>query len=312
MNINFYVSSKEGGNFVNSCEAIIRGVGAATKQATTDACEAIKRASLAEVPRDTGTLASTFWYSVEPDYQNISGTTLKSGYVSPSRYVGYLGYAGAGRTKGQFNKTLIRGSGERSDGGGSNDDYSPVTLFKKMQSSHNVGGSSGQAYRKKRVPGRTFTQKSYNPANRKWSKDSDGNEFTLPAYDGKWKYNGTFTRSTPGHYAKKKVGLIKGHGVGDAINPKNGLPASAYAAVVHEDLDMPHPRGGKAKFLEDPVRNYAASKFKNTVTHYWKYAINYYTFSSPTGKHLANVATPMYMETKFTTGGNTYWKGDTL
>lgn len=59
------------------------------------------------------------------------------------------------------------------------------------------------------------------------------------------------------------------------VNPKSGLPASTYAAKVHEDLDMPHPNGGKAKFLEDPIRNWAAGKFARTAMTYWKQAIEY-------------------------------------
>ena len=57
------------------------------------------------------------------------------------------------------------------------------------------------------------------------------------------------------------------------VNPKNGLQASTYAARVHEDLDMPHPNGGKAKFLEDPIRNWAAGKFARTAMTYWARAI---------------------------------------
>lgn len=37
------------------------------------------------------------------------------------------------------------------------------------------------------------------------------------------------------------------------INIGYGGVASHYALVVHEDLSMNHPRGGKAKFLEDPM-----------------------------------------------------------
>lgn len=59
------------------------------------------------------------------------------------------------------------------------------------------------------------------------------------------------------------------------INPKSGLPASAYATVVHEDLDMPHPNGGKAKFLEDPIRNFASGKFARTAMTYWSRAIKW-------------------------------------
>lgn len=59
------------------------------------------------------------------------------------------------------------------------------------------------------------------------------------------------------------------------VNPKSSLPASVYAARVHEDLDMPHPNGGKAKFLEDPVRNWASGKFARTAMTYWARAISY-------------------------------------
>lgn len=33
--------------------------------------------------------------------------------------------------------------------------------------------------------------------------------------------------------------------------------AAPYAMYVHENLSMPHPRGGQAKFLEQPARMYA-------------------------------------------------------
>lgn len=60
----------------------------------------------------------------------------------------------------------------------------------------------------------------------------------------------------------------------NSVNPKSGLPASTYAARVHEDLDMPHPRGGKAKFLEDPIRSWSAGKFARTAMTYWSQAIS--------------------------------------
>lgn len=37
------------------------------------------------------------------------------------------------------------------------------------------------------------------------------------------------------------------------VNPRTGTPVEDYALIVHEDLHMPHRRGGKAKFLEDPA-----------------------------------------------------------
>ena len=58
-------------------------------------------------------------------------------------------------------------------------------------------------------------------------------------------------------------------GNGDPINPLTGEPASSYMVVVHENLDVYHPIG-KAKFLEDPVREYADKNFKRTVFKYAK------------------------------------------
>jgi hypothetical protein len=58
-------------------------------------------------------------------------------------------------------------------------------------------------------------------------------------------------------------------GNGDPINPRTGKPASSYMVAVHEDLDAVHPIG-KAKFLEDPVREYANKNFKRTVFKYAK------------------------------------------
>lgn len=72
-----------------------------------------------------------------------------------------------------------------------------------------------------------------------------------------------------GHYKTGWEGKI-GYGMNiDAVNPNSGKPASSYAAVVHEDLSAKHPVG-KAKFLEDPVRAYAKSRFPRTVFDYVK------------------------------------------
>ena len=43
---------------------------------------------------------------------------------------------------------------------------------------------------------------------------------------------------------------------GQARNPKTGQMAYEYLIAVHEDLTKHHPNG-KAKFLEDPLREYA-------------------------------------------------------
>lgn len=53
-------------------------------------------------------------------------------------------------------------------------------------------------------------------------------------------------------------------GNGDPVNPKTGRPASTYMVAVHENLHAVHPIG-KAKFLEDPIRNYAANNFQRVM-----------------------------------------------
>lgn len=58
-------------------------------------------------------------------------------------------------------------------------------------------------------------------------------------------------------------------GNGDPINPDTKMPASSYMVAVHEDLNAYHPNG-KAKYLEDPVREYADKKFQRTVFKYAK------------------------------------------
>lgn len=59
----------------------------------------------------------------------------------------------------------------------------------------------------------------------------------------------------------------------DAINMKSAAFVSEYAVRVHEDLDANHPNGGKAKFLEDPVREYGQDNFKRVAETNWRHAI---------------------------------------
>jgi hypothetical protein len=64
-------------------------------------------------------------------------------------------------------------------------------------------------------------------------------------------------------------------GNGDPVNPENLMPASTYMMTVHEDLAMYHVAPTKAKFLEDPVREYAenrlAADFAKNCRNYWYY-----------------------------------------
>lgn len=72
-----------------------------------------------------------------------------------------------------------------------------------------------------------------------------------------------------GHYKTGWEAIIGYGGNGDPINPKTGKPASSYMVAVHEDMSVHHPIG-KAKYLEDPVREYAREKFPRTVFKYAK------------------------------------------
>ncbi|MMZ45263.1 hypothetical protein D3C76_169830 [compost metagenome] len=67
----------------------------------------------------------------------------------------------------------------------------------------------------------------------------------------------SFSYEIQGHRRNFTASL--GYGRNDKFNPKSGKRASDYMVVVHEDLTTYHPIG-KAKFLEDPVRDYG-SKF---------------------------------------------------
>lgn len=76
-----------------------------------------------------------------------------------------------------------------------------------------------------------------------------------------------------GHWKVGWTGTIGYGGNGNPINPKTGRPASSYMAAVHEDLTAVHPVG-KAKFLEDPLREYARENFPRTVLKYLQDAVD--------------------------------------
>ncbi len=64
-------------------------------------------------------------------------------------------------------------------------------------------------------------------------------------------------------------GILGYGGQGDPVNPLSGMPTSSYMLAVHEDLSANHPNG-KAKFLEDPVRDFAERNFHNVAFKYLK------------------------------------------
>lgn len=88
---------------------------------------------------------------------------------------------------------------------------------------------------------------------------------------------GTLARSqfweVTGSYKTGFEGTIGYGGNGDPINPVTGKSASSYMVAVHEDLDALHIIG-KAKFLEDPIRDFARERFPRTVIKYVDEALN--------------------------------------
>ena len=152
----------------------------------------------------------------------------------------------------------------------------------------------------------------------KGPQESGGYYSQFPSYTTKFKqFQGTHHPGGRSESAKRRgkrtpASGYAGHGVANAVNPKSGKEVSTYAAIVHEDLSMPHPRGGKAKFLEDPVRDFAASKFRRTLMHHWKYAIDWGKYYTNSGLYLSHSTLPMYFETSIVSKGTTSWKGDSL
>lgn len=76
-----------------------------------------------------------------------------------------------------------------------------------------------------------------------------------------------------GHWKTGWNATIGYGGSMDPINPITGKPASSYMLAVHEDLNAHHPIG-KAKYLEDPVRDYATSRFPRTVFKYARQSLS--------------------------------------
>lgn len=61
-----------------------------------------------------------------------------------------------------------------------------------------------------------------------------------------------------GNYRSGFRGVV-GYGAPGNYNERSGSEASEYAVKVHEDLSANHPHGGKAKYLEDPIREFQSS-----------------------------------------------------
>lgn len=166
MKVTFNIAESEQKAFVRACEAAITSIGYGTKQGVLEAANAIMMESQHQVPKKTGTLASSAFVGVS---RRVDLKTYKYGAV-----LGYGQYQGVG-------------------------------------SLANLGSQIGGI---------------------------------------EWIWSPTNPK-----------------------NPISGLPAGIYASKVHENLVYTHPNGGKAKFLEDPIREWAAGRFNRTVAEYWKIAI---------------------------------------
>lgn len=76
-----------------------------------------------------------------------------------------------------------------------------------------------------------------------------------------------------GNYKVGWKAIIGYGGNGDPVNPKTGKRASSYMLAVHEDLTALHIQGN-AKFLENPIRAFAAQRFPRTVINNVQAAMN--------------------------------------
>jgi len=68
-----------------------------------------------------------------------------------------------------------------------------------------------------------------------------------------------------GHRVTERTAVAEGH-LGDAVVGQVGFNAP-YALVQHERLDFHHPKGGKAKYLEDNVKGQADAYQRNLNKH---------------------------------------------
>jgi len=73
-------------------------------------------------------------------------------------------------------------------------------------------------------------------------------------------------------YRRNFEAILGYGGNGDPVNPRTGQRASEYMLIVHEDLDAHHDKG-KAKYLEDPLREYR-SRFVSTIAKDIREALN--------------------------------------
>jgi len=91
-------------------------------------------------------------------------------------------------------------------------------------------------------------------------------------------------------------------GVNKGERSRSGSLPSEYAYIVHEDLNMSHPNGGQAKFLERAWREYLQSEWRPSTIKYVEDIRNaymtgrkgskYLTYSSLSSNYLMPISNP--------------------
>lgn len=79
------------------------------------------------------------------------------------------------------------------------------------------------------------------------------------------RHSGALAQSKFKIVYKKHVNF--GYGGPNAQVNDRGELTDSYAVRQHEDLSLEHPNGGKAKFLEDPVRSHQMSILREIANH---------------------------------------------
>lgn len=72
--------------------------------------------------------------------------------------------------------------------------------------------------------------------------------------------------TNPDRYVMQTRNTVQEGGLGDAIVGEVGFN-TPYALTQHERIDFSHPKGGKAKYLEEPLKEHAGRYQENLEEH---------------------------------------------
>ncbi len=74
----------------------------------------------------------------------------------------------------------------------------------------------------------------------------------------------------PPRVSKNRTTIDFGYDGTTRTNPRTGIPVSEYLMKQHEDLSLNHPRGGQAKFFEQPLVELQTEFLANMGNNIWK------------------------------------------